>query len=177
MAVQASAEDLQQGFEVALGVRAVDDGEGACPEGGVHFALVVTRGPVALDDDGRWVVGVAGEELEDSDAGLFVGAGDGVEREGKVNDGDVDRGRADHAFGGGGRVGDERADAEGGEEGWEAVDPRVGLPACSGEQEVEAARGGVGGGMGRLDHHVPVCMAKGVPDWGALVGLNSGETV
>jgi hypothetical protein len=51
VAGEAAAEDFEEGFEVALGVGAVNNGEAAGAKGGVELAGVVAVGAVSFDDD------------------------------------------------------------------------------------------------------------------------------
>jgi len=50
VAGEAAAEDFEEGFEVALGVGTIDDGERSGAEGGGEFAVVVAEGSVSFDD-------------------------------------------------------------------------------------------------------------------------------
>lgn len=141
MTEEAPAENFEHEVEVAGLARAVDDGEGAQAEGGVHFAEVFAVAFGAFDDDGGGGLGLAGEELEEAGAGFFGGglAVALVEGETQVDDGDVDACGVEDGGGfaaGAGAVGD---DAHGFEEAREVVDPGAGLPAGVGEEEVEAA--------------------------------------
>lgn len=55
MAGEAAAEDFEEGFEVALCVWAINDGERAGSESCGEFTHVVASGAVSFDDhDGWW---------------------------------------------------------------------------------------------------------------------------
>jgi hypothetical protein len=147
MTEEASTQDVEHEVEVGGFAGAIDDGEGAQAEGGVHFAEVFAVGLGAFDDDGGGRLGLAGEELEEAGAGFFGGGfvGGLVEGEAEVDDGDVDSGVGEDGgcfAAGAGAVGD---DAHGLKEAGEVVDPAGGLPAGVGEEEVEAAGSGPGG--------------------------------
>jgi len=158
---------------------AIDDGEGAGAQGGVHFAGVFSRGFFAFDDDGWRRRSKAGEEVEDPGAGFFGLGGAVVEGEGQIDDGDVDWVGFDDTLGsvgGGSNVG---FDAHWVEDHGEAINPRGVLPACVGEQEVEAAcrcEALIVVGMGGFEHHdVLRGVAKGVPVWRGIWGRNWGN--
>jgi len=146
VAGEAAAEDFEEGFEVALGVGAIYDGEGAGFEGGGEFAVVVAEGSVSFDDDDWGGGGEAGEEIEEAWAGLFALAWVAIQREGEVNDSDVDWTGVDDFLGGVCGVGDVGLDAHWLEHSWEAVYPRVWLPAGARKEEIEAASRGSGWG-------------------------------
>jgi hypothetical protein len=154
MAGEASAEDFEHEVEVAGLSRSVDDGEGAEAECRVHLAEVVAVAFGTLDDDRGGGLGLAGEEFEEACAGLFtrVGLARLVEREAQVDDGDVDACGVEDRRSLAARPSPVRDHAHGLQEPGEMVDPRAGLPAGVGEEEVEAAAGlcvasrGVGGG-------------------------------
>jgi hypothetical protein len=147
---EASAEDFEDQVEVVLIAGAVDDGEGAEAQGGGHVAVVVAGAAGALDDDRRRGLVEAVEQFEEARAafGELGGVGfgvDGVEGQAEIDDGDVDGVVADDVLGFAAGGGAEGLDAHGFEEGGQALDPGVGLPAGVGEEEVEAAASTSGG--------------------------------
>lgn len=154
MTIQASTQDLEQGFEITLRVRTIDNSERAGAERGVHLALIVASRPIALDHNSRRMIGLTSEQLEHADAGLLISARDRVQRQRQIHDSDVHRGRADHTLRGTRGVGDQRADPKRREQCRQTIHPGIGLPPGSREQEIQTPRGGISGGMGLLDHHV-----------------------
>ncbi len=155
---------------------AIDDGEGAASEGGVHLAGVVSGIFFAFDDDSWRRRSKAGDEVENSCACFFRISRTVVEGERKVDDGNMDRvGFNDplSSIGGGGNVGlnTHRVKDDG-----KAIDPWGVLPACVREQEVESAGWGwalVVVEMGGLKHHdVLGGMAKSVPVLRGFLGRN-----
>lgn len=102
-----------------------------------------------LDDDGGWRRRQTRQEGEDARAGFLEGAACGVfEGEREIDHGEVDGGLAEHAFGLAGRAGAEGVDADGLEEGGEAVGPGLAAPVGGGQEEVESATGEPGGWTG-----------------------------
>lgn len=146
MTTEAAAEDFEEQFQVVGIAGAVDDGEGASAEGGVHFAAVIAVCAGAFDDDGGWGLVEAREEVQEAGA-CFLGVGvlRVVQREAQVDDRDVDSADLDDFGGFAAGGGPEGADAHGFKEAGKAVGPGVGLPAGVGEEEVQPAarRGGL----------------------------------
>ena len=124
---------------------AIDDGERTTSEGGVHFADIFSRGFFAFDDDGRRRRSEASEEIEDSGAGFFDLGAVGIEGEGEIDDGDMNRVGLDDALGGISRRCDMGFDTHWVEDHGEPINPWSILPARIGEQEVESAAGCEGG--------------------------------
>jgi len=143
---EAATEDFEEQFQVVRVAGAVDDGEGASAEGGVHFAAVIAVCAGAFDDDGGGGLVEAGEQVEEAGA-RFLGVGvlGVVQREAQVDDRDVDSADLNDFRGLAAGGGPEGADAHGLKEAGEAVGPGVGLPAGVGEEEVQPAahRGGL----------------------------------
>tara|TARA_R110000737_G_scaffold2923_18_gene9928 strand:+ start:10796 stop:11197 length:402 start_codon:yes stop_codon:yes gene_type:complete len=131
VAGEAAAEDFEEGFEVTLGVGAINHSERAGTEGGVELAHVVAGRAVAFDDHDRWRGREAGEETQEAGARFFGLACELVEGEGEIHDRDVDGVGVDDALGGVGAVGDVGLDAHGFEHSGETVNPGIGLPTGS----------------------------------------------
>lgn len=100
IAVHASAEDFEEGLDLRLGMRAIDDCEGAASQGGVHLADIVAGGFLSFDNHCWWRRGKAGEEVENPGAGFFDLAWAVIEGEGEIDYSDVDWVRFDDALGG-----------------------------------------------------------------------------
>ena len=85
MAGHASTQDIEQGFDIALGAGVIDDGERAQSEGRVHLTHSIAGGAAALDDNGRRRRREAGEEVENPGAGFFARGVALIEGEGEID--------------------------------------------------------------------------------------------
>lgn len=131
-ALEAALEDLEHEFDVGRG--AIDDGEGVAAECGGHVAGGVACAAGLLDDDGGRGALEAAKEFEHARTGFFGGRGGRgrtrIEGEAEIDDGDVDGVGADGALGLAGGADTERMHTHGLEQGGEAIDPGLILPAA-----------------------------------------------
>lgn len=175
MAFKATAQDLQDEVEAGDVVRAIENGEGAQAQDLGDFAGLVAVGAGALDGDhGRGFVEAVQDFEQARAAFLELGVGVGLdffEGQAEVHKCDVDAVGADDLAGLRAAAGAEAEDAHGLQESGEAIDPRVGLPAGVGEQQVEAGAAAACGPrcgirMWARTFHPPGLWATRVPDGG-----------
>ena len=142
MTLEAAAEDLEDEVQAGDVVRTIENGERAQAQDLGDFAGLVAVGAGALDrDHGRGLVETV-QDFKQARA-AFAELGVGVrlnvfEGQAQVDNRDMDAVGADHLAGLRAAAGAEAENTHGLKQARQAIDPGVGLPACVGQQQVEA---------------------------------------
>lgn len=136
---EAAAEDFKKEFEIARIARTIDHGESTSTQCRGDLAAVIAMGAGTLDDDGGWGLAEAGEQFEEPRTGLLGRwpCGGLIERQAKIDNGNMDRGLLNDLRRLFARVCPERVNAQRLEEAGKAIDPGVGVPACVRKEEIE----------------------------------------